>query len=340
MAIQLVLAGQSASISFLETELPQQITWGGTHLLSVHQLIGGRRILDSLGPSDAPLAWSGVFLTSSAVDRARFCDTLRRTGEPCTLQWGDFSYSGVVQSFSADYTRGGLYVPYRITLEVAEDKTGYVDAAPQPSVAAQITSDMNRANLLQGCIGDSTLAGLTASVQTAVQATVDALQPIARGLTSALNTVSSAASCAVSVVNQGIQTAQAALIPIAQAQARAQTLITSGEQTITSITTAGGLLPGNPVAQITGKYIQQTNAAIQLPQLYEFSSIMGRMKNNIAAVGNPSTAKQIQVGGGSLYQVAAQQYGDATLWPIIAQANGLTDPQISGIQTLTIPPAP
>jgi nucleoid-associated protein YgaU len=38
-----------------------------------------------------------------------------------------------------------------------------------------------------------------------------------------------------------------------------------------------------------------------------------------------------------LYDVAAQHYGDGSKWQAIAQANGLTDPNLTGINTLTIP---
>jgi hypothetical protein len=46
---------------------------------------------------------------------------------------------------------------------------------------------------------------------------------------------------------------------------------------------------------------------------------------------------RITVAGGDLFHIAAQQIGDATQWIRIAQANGLTDPQISGVVTLIIP---
>ena len=40
-----------------------------------------------------------------------------------------------------------------------------------------------------------------------------------------------------------------------------------------------------------------------------------------------------------LFHLAARLYGDATLWFLIARANGLIDPQINGLTTLVIPPA-
>ncbi len=45
----------------------------------------------------------------------------------------------------------------------------------------------------------------------------------------------------------------------------------------------------------------------------------------------------ITVAGGNLYQIAAQYLGDATQWIRIAQANGLTDPMLSGVVVLNMP---
>jgi nucleoid-associated protein YgaU len=49
--------------------------------------------------------------------------------------------------------------------------------------------------------------------------------------------------------------------------------------------------------------------------------------------------KTITVAGGNLFAIAAQQYGDATQWYLIAAANGLKDPFLNGVVTLSIPPA-
>lgn len=47
--------------------------------------------------------------------------------------------------------------------------------------------------------------------------------------------------------------------------------------------------------------------------------------------------KTVTVGGGNLFQIALQELGDATQWNRIAEINGLVDPFLSGITTLTIP---
>ena len=46
----------------------------------------------------------------------------------------------------------------------------------------------------------------------------------------------------------------------------------------------------------------------------------------------------LTVAGGNLFRIAAEQLNDATQWIRIAQANNLSDPVLSGIVTLTIPP--
>lgn len=50
------------------------------------------------------------------------------------------------------------------------------------------------------------------------------------------------------------------------------------------------------------------------------------------------TVTTIQVAGGNLFAIAAQFLGDASQWNRIATLNGLTDPMLSGVTTLKIPP--
>jgi L-ascorbate metabolism protein UlaG (beta-lactamase superfamily) len=45
----------------------------------------------------------------------------------------------------------------------------------------------------------------------------------------------------------------------------------------------------------------------------------------------------ITVAGGNLFQIAAQQLGDATQWIRIAQLNALSDPMLTGLVTLVLP---
>jgi nucleoid-associated protein YgaU len=47
--------------------------------------------------------------------------------------------------------------------------------------------------------------------------------------------------------------------------------------------------------------------------------------------------RTVTIAGGNLFRLAAELLGDATQWLRIAQANGLSDPAVSGLATLRIP---
>ena len=48
--------------------------------------------------------------------------------------------------------------------------------------------------------------------------------------------------------------------------------------------------------------------------------------------------KTVTVAGGDLFRLALARLGDATQWNRIARANGLSDPVLSGLITLKLPP--
>jgi hypothetical protein len=46
---------------------------------------------------------------------------------------------------------------------------------------------------------------------------------------------------------------------------------------------------------------------------------------------------QVIQAGGNLFALAARLYGDATLANMLARANGLSDPFLQGVVTLSVP---
>lgn len=66
----------------------------------------------------------------------------------------------------------------------------------------------------------------------------------------------------------------------------------------------------------------------KLALMYQLESVLIEMQKNIALISQGANGKLITVNGANLFQLAAQYYGDATLWTTIAQANGLTDPEL------------
>jgi hypothetical protein len=113
-------------------EIPEKISWGGAQRVNVHKMIGGERVIDSMGPDNADISWSGIFLSPDASLRADQLDQMRKDGELLELVFAGRYYSVVISSFTADQ-RMLSYVPYNITLAVQRDQSiatyPYVDDA-------------------------------------------------------------------------------------------------------------------------------------------------------------------------------------------------------------------
>ncbi len=320
---------------FTGAEVPQHIRHGGTQALSVDRMIGGRRIVRPLGPDDDDISFSGLFAYQGTA-RSDFLDSVRRRGDLCTLTWDNRRMLVMVSAYRPDY-RKPYQLGYSITLKVVSDETALLDSVPAVTPAQQLKADMATLNNQTACLGNAALSGIAATIGGALTAMQGVMQPIAQGLQPITSTIGQAAACANQVAGQ-IQSATAAVAaPIGQLLANTQALITNTETAISSAVSFGGIIPGNPVAQSVGTYMSQLNSVVQLPALYEIRSVAARMQANLALTGASATAKTVTVGGGSLYDVAAQQYGDATRWTDIAQANNLSDPSLTGIETLTIP---
>lgn len=297
---------------FAGFEIPERIPFGGDQKLVTHELVGGQRVVDAMGRSDAPLEWSGIFLGQNALDRARYLDGLRVAGKELLLTWSEFSYFVVIQSFRCTFERS-YKLPYSITCVVIQDATSPVNTIAVPDVDTAMADDMASMNDLGASIGDSTLTGLLGTLDTAIQ------------------TVSSFATAVTSTINS-------VLTPLAAVVQRVNILIAQTGNTIGNVTTLGGILPGNPVAQQAQGLLNQITAMNNAPVLYQLQAIAGRMGSNLAGVGRGSHT--VTQAGGNLFDLAAQQYGDATAWASIAAANKLADPQLTGLNTLTIPPNP
>jgi hypothetical protein len=104
---------QIGSISLQNFEIPSTIQFGGQHRLAVYQLAQGRKIVDSLGPDDGEISFSGTFSGIEAEARVRAVDDLRLTGKVVWLRWESFRYRVIVKSLIAQY-KSPWWIPYQI----------------------------------------------------------------------------------------------------------------------------------------------------------------------------------------------------------------------------------
>jgi hypothetical protein len=273
---------QLGDFTFSEYEIPERITMVTAIRAVVRKMVGGARNVNMMGYDPQPLEWSGMLLGENALQRARTLKQMALAQKMLSLTFSEYSYSVVICEFVEDFQRE-YEIYYRIRLEVVADNAAQKSSSSS-GIDAQIGADMSTANSLADSIGDS---GLSSAVGV---------------LNSAVSTVSSFAKAAQS-------TLQTVLAPLATAQAQVKTLIASTENTLQSVSTVGGLLPNNPIAQQVSKLSSQVNAMTQQPQLLQLQGVLSRMGGNIGQIG--SASKAISTIGGNLYDMGAKLYGNA-----------------------------
>ena len=132
------------------------------------------------------------------------------------------------------------------------------------------------------------------------------------------------------------------LIAAAQSQAAQLNVAASTQLTALGPLSAPGLAAGpDLLSAFSAGLGRAAGAANQSRLLSATTQALGRLADNLnAATGTAGgSGVVLTTGTGDLYHLAAAAYGDARGWTRIAQANQLTDPMISGVTQLVIPPA-
>lgn len=299
-----------APFTFKGVEVPQSIPFGGEQHLAVHELIGGSRVIDALGRADRPIEWSGWFIGPDATDRAQMLDAIRVSGAQQKLTWNVYAYTVIVRSFTAEYHRF-YQIPYRISFEVLADLTKPILDPISVPIDQQMAADAILAAQVAAAIANQTLIAAISAIQTAL------------GLITAFAT---SPKSAITALGQSVLAGQTVV----------GNLISNTATAIGNPTSFAGVVAGINGATAAAALTTQVGQVFQLVYLQKISGLLGRMSNNLASAN--SSPNTIAVAGGNLYQIAEEQYGDATAWTTIANANGLTDPFVQGVQTLVIPP--
>lgn len=100
---------------------------------------------------------------------------------------------------------------------------------------------------------------------------------------------------------------------------------------------------------VQNNLLTDANHELEIAAAYELLATLEVMQENVNLLKAGNTGNLISTSAQNLYQVAADQYGDATLWYVIAQANlpviktddfGFIDINLVGVVNLVIPPQP
>jgi hypothetical protein len=296
---------------FSNLEIPENLVLGGVQVLARHRFPGGAKHVQALGPDHAPITFGGTFLGAAALDRARALDFMRVQGAPLQLTAFEFTYTVVIERYQFVVER--FYkVPYVITLEVISDDSQPVTTIEPSGFDTAIQGDCDALYGLGIQVGDGPLSGAIAVLDTSIKQ------------------VSSFARASTTVI-QGV------LGNVAAVTTRAALLTSSARNTLNSVTTLGGVLPGNPLATTVNRVASQLSAATNYPILQNINSLTTRLGRNVSMASLQGSMRTVEVAGGTLFDVAAREYGDATRWASIAQASGLTDPVVTGLKKLKVP---
>lgn len=300
---------------FLDFEVPERLALPGRQKTVLHQLVGGKRVIDVLGVEYDPLTWSGVITGSESGERVKALERMRDAGEKLNLTLDDYSFTVVITSFTPVYEF--IYRrPYSIEVAiVANNASPLKFDALTGALQGWLDSDIGQALGLSDVIDVSTVTSAVTTVQSAVKEVTD-------------------------FAHATVEQVQAVVRPIIAAQTIVQQQISQLESAASQITTLGGLVPGNPISTTVSNLLSQADQSTRIPALYSLQNVLGRLNKNVNSGQTADGVRTVTQSGGNLYQVASDQYGDASLWSSIASANDLTDPQLSGINTLTIPANP
>ena len=82
MPLDVLLLGP---IAFTDYSPPECMPFGGRQQMAVHKLIGGQRVIDTLGPDDEDIQWSGRFFGAGALSTCLALVPCVRLGRSCLL---------------------------------------------------------------------------------------------------------------------------------------------------------------------------------------------------------------------------------------------------------------
>lgn len=103
--------------TFEDFEIPERIPLGGAQKKTTHELLGGARVVDAMGPAERDITWSGRFQSDDAWERAQAIDQLRIQGLALPLVIDNEFRIVIITDFAPVYERA-YQAPYSITVHV------------------------------------------------------------------------------------------------------------------------------------------------------------------------------------------------------------------------------
>lgn len=132
-------------ISFTDFAAPEKMMGGGDQAMVAHKLPGGQRVVDTLGPDDADIEWSGFWFSDDALDNALAVDGMRAAGGQVALTWGGQFRQVIIKHFVYHVVRFPVHVEYEVTCFVVENPGLGVLGAVASTIDSLVGSDLTAA---------------------------------------------------------------------------------------------------------------------------------------------------------------------------------------------------
>jgi hypothetical protein len=141
MADVLTLGG----IAFDDFSTPTNMGAGGDQAMVVRKLPGGARVIDTLGPDEAPIEWTGFFFGSNAYATALLLDGMRAAGSVQPLTFAGQYRAVIIGSFRWKIRRLPAWVEYSISCTVYQNPQLGALGAGGSTIDQLVLSDLAQA---------------------------------------------------------------------------------------------------------------------------------------------------------------------------------------------------
>ena len=322
-------------VEFSNLEVPSKMPLGGRQTLVEHKLVGGNKIVDAMGFFEVPKSWTGIFFGSNADARAKHLAYLCEQGKPLYLTWHQYSFIVVIEDFTYDFERINK-IPYAIACCVIKDNTAKPVDTVNLDPYTTVDDDFERiAAAYESMILDSYWLETVGNDE--LEENIPNLKTAWQNINGAMNATS-----------QQIMNVKSAIQDVQNSVTRQ---IASASNFLQTVTTLGGVLPNNPLANNTSRMmlsVRNVNNSAQLMNMQNLLGVSDRNLNQLAISINSKTTQKNQnnlftlpttqvVRNTNLYALASMYYKDAMKWVLIAKENKLTSPYIIEPITLFIP---
>jgi hypothetical protein len=133
------------TVSFDDFSTPAGMGAGGKQAMVVHKLPGGQRVVDTLGPDEDNISWSGEFYGNDTDGSIATLDAMRIAGQVVPLTFAGQFRSVIIDSFTYQWRREPVWAEYRISCLVYQNPMAGALGAVTSTIDSLVLSDLSAA---------------------------------------------------------------------------------------------------------------------------------------------------------------------------------------------------